>query len=371
MIKDIKVCLIPFLLFSLNILTTVKLIAIAVVCLIIGERKDRNFIVDRNSIFIFIFISLYLIFTIYNAESVNILDISFLYFILFSYCVGLNLKLKAHEYSLVIKSALVSISIVPILSIFLDVTMNGFGGDSDLRSMSYFYNPSVEISATVMAGFLFLPAIFFSLIYNKLSLLNTLFSALVLFCIMRLGSRTLILIILTMVFIGFIFSDNSLKKLIFKIFSAFFFIFLISYLINFSYYFEDRVGDSEYGIATAGGRLTKWKESFDYIFIYPFGWDLSLVGYAHNVYLDIARAGGVIPLVAFILFCLNKCITLINDIKSIKNNEIKIISICILVVYFLVSMVEPLFDGFIYYFSTYMFIVGVIRNYTSKCFVRN
>src|SRR5690606_24119193 len=103
-----------------------------------------------------------------------------------------------------IKSALFSISLLPILSIMIETYFNGFEGGN--RSIYFFYDKSLLISATVMGGFLFLPVVFLALNFYKINIINLLISGLVVFCILRLGSRTLVFLALIMILYGFLWS---------------------------------------------------------------------------------------------------------------------------------------------------------------------
>ncbi len=106
------------------------------------------------------------------------------------------------------------------------------------------------------------------------------------------------------------------------------------------------------------------------ILVYPMGgyhMDLAGLGYAHNVWLDLANAAGVIPFVAltgytiltfFDLFKLLKSAHVLQEIKYMTSG------ICFaLVLYY---MIEPALEANILYLIPWIYINGVICGYNRK-----
>lgn len=363
--------MLPLFLFGVNILTFAKTIILFFVICYYVIKNDYKIYYDYSALFLFCFLFSYFSFLVFNINFnsnnfysyIELLSIFFLYF---SYILGLNLKIKKDNFLKLIYITILSLSIVPLISISIFLFNSGFeeGG----RSIPYFYNKDIDVAATVMGGFILLSCTFYSQIFfkniNKFYLF--IYLAVVLLCTIRLGSRTLILVTLISIIIGYLYHFKiTLKNLV----TPFFLLFLGYYLFLMNkdkllLYFSDRIGHNEAGVASAGGRSEKWLSAFNMIFEKPLGWDLSLFGYAHNIFLDVARSGGVLSMLLLLLWFLSSTFYFIYDLKKLKIKKIKALLLSIFIVFLVSSMLEPIMDGFIYFFAAYLFILGLFRRYS-------
>lgn len=267
----------------------------------------------------------------------------------------------------------ISFSIIPIISILLQILQNGFSQGS--RNLSLLWYKNTPIAATGLGGYLALNMGFIWVINEKkttifqkrISSCMILLFILSLVCIVRLGDRTE----LGIAFFSLIFSytlnirKSSLLKnlLIILIFVVgYFYIIKLfqqsSILISF---YTDRLNSQQAGINTFGGRSSRWGSAFQSILTDPFGWPLSRFGYAHNLWLDVARVSGIIPMLCLIIFTLSSIAILFKSLKYLKRE--RFLKECILFYYLsiiLVFMVEPVMDGLYLQFLLFCLFIGFL-----------
>lgn len=99
-----------------------------------------------------------------------------------------------------------------------------------------------------------------------------------------------------------------------------------------------------------GGRLTIWHKSIQNLMVYPFGWR-QLEGFCHNLWLDIARDGGIISFAVIIIVTLK----VVRPIKLLLHN-VKSPLICFFIgidaLMFIYAFMEPVYQGSkIYFYS--------------------
>ena len=127
---------------------------------------------------------------------------------------------------------------------------------------------------------------------------------------LRVGSRTQLGVA------GFSFAISLLFNLSHASLKVKFFL-MVSFLVvcglGYSYldvnsdlllYYADRIDDDDASVAQAGGRLERWRVSFEYLIGDGriMGWEFEKVGYAHNLWLDVARESGIIPFLLLLVF---------------------------------------------------------------------
>lgn len=192
------------------------------------------------------------------------------------------------------------------------------------------------------------------------SVLFIIFSILGIYCTIHLVNRTGLFVFVLVVFAALLYSVRKSGKSL-----VFFLLFGVSffYVLNMLGFIQIDVLDAymarEVDSSTMGGglRFDKWTAAFKYLFEYPFGWRFILkdVGYCHNLWLDVARCGGIIPFV----------LVLSASIKNYKNTfflyKQKGLSINgFFVAYsfglFLAAFVEPVIEAV----STFFFIMCMI-----------
>ncbi|MBL0253061.1 MAG: hypothetical protein IPQ12_11040 [Polaromonas sp.] len=111
-----------------------------------------------------------------------------------------------------------------------------------------------------------------------------------------------------------------------------------------------------------GGRLDRWVDALSLIPSHPFGWSSFDFGYAHNLWLDVARNGGWF---SFLMSILLSVLFVFNFKSALKNNREDILYLsfiwCLAIGFSALFMVEPIMDGFVYVFSAFCLFWGVIN----------
>ncbi len=272
------------------------------------------------------------------------------------------------------------LSFSALVSVLLNIMEGGFGQIG--RSVPLLWGEGL-ISATIMGSFFTLNMCIPALLVVrqvKISLALRIFMWLVfvlsLMCILRIGTRTQIVICLFALLSSLIFivPRQSLKKNI-VIFSVFIGgIFLIIQNVQFDLgsdwlsAFADRMENNNGAdIASGGGRTSRWAKSFENLFKKPLGWDVEEFGHSHNMWLDVLRASGVIPFILLLIFTIRsvfqiKRITKVNNEMLSFFNQIRVYTLAL----FLLFMVEPIFEGMFATFLIFCLLMGIVSKFESK-----
>lgn len=113
-------------------------------------------------------------------------------------------------------------------------------------------------------------------------------------------------------------------------------------------------------VSTAGGRTERWITGLQNIFIYPLGWAHEKIqhSHAHNLWLDVARAGGIlsfIPLVIATVFSYKTFFKLLR----FRDRKFMPLLLGLNVCFFLSSFVEPVIEAIPLYFYLYLMLWGM------------
>lgn len=119
--------------------------------------------------------------------------------------------------------------------------------------------------------------------------------------------------------------------------------------------YQQRELSSTSGTIQLGGRSAIWSDALSKFVTHPFGWNR--VHYAHNLWLDIARVGGWLTLLFFLIATINWCKRCFHLIRK-KTTPFVLTLISINVAMFLSSCVEPVIEGSMLFFSLFMMIWG-------------
>ena len=191
-------------------------------------------------------------------------------------------------------------------------------------------------------------------------------SILSLLSVIHLVNRTGIIIFLSCLFISFlVYTKFNIKRVTSAVLLIIFIVFVIykSDIIdqNILDAYAQREESSTTNASQLGGRTEKWEVAIDNLFTHPWGWDDS-GGYAHNLWLDIARIAGLLPLFPFLLatFLYIKNFLYLVIKKSYSNFAIILISINTGMI--LSSFVEPVIEGSLLFFCMLMVIWGVTKS---------
>ncbi|MCL6275545.1 hypothetical protein M3P19_16135 [Muricauda sp. 2012CJ35-5] len=277
-------------------------------------------------------------------------------------------------YLLFFASALFSLPAV--LSVYLNFAEGGFV-QAD-RSIPYIWTGE-SLSATVMGAYLTLNMCIPALLIvgrKSIPLLIKIGMAILfilsLVCALRLGSRTQLSIFLltSIIAVGYMLKRQTAKEnavlLFFLVVAVGLILNKVSFDLNADWLssFASRMDGGRADVASGGGRTERWVKSFENMFTKPLGWDVNEFGYSHNLWLDVLRAGGIIPFLLLVIYSIRS----FNQIrKIIKTNEHLFINGFILIyglAFLLIFMVEPIFEGIFSLFVLFCFFKGVINKYS-------
>ncbi len=269
-------------------------------------------------------------------------------------------------------------SITPMISVLQVFLKGGFA--SVERNLPLFWNGSVLNATNMSSYFLFnmsLPGLLL-IKQLKLSLSFKIFSGVIFFlsliCVIRLGSRTQLAIgfISILITVLYALKKQSLKKNLPMLLGLVVFIGLFATQVNFDKdadwmsVYASRMEDSK-NVASAGGRSQRWEKAAENIFTKPMGWSKNEFGFAHNLWLDVAMIGGILPMIFLIFFHFKSFFDIKKALalhpKELSFNALVLsYSICIILVFF----VEPIMIGYFNLFSVSCIFLGVINAYNEK-----
>lgn len=105
------------------------------------------------------------------------------------------------------------------------------------------------------------------------------------------------------------------------------------------------------------------------LFVYPFGgyrMDLCGLKHAHNIWLDVANAAGVIPFFMLVLYTIISIVDLVKFLRNTQiRNELKYIASGLYICLMLYYMVEPALMANIRFFIPWPYLNGIIRGCNS------
>ena len=189
-------------------------------------------------------------------------------------------------------------------------------------------------------------------------LLLSLFSVIV---VVHLVNRSGLIVFLGCVLISFILSNklNLLKVIVILTILGAVIISIVNgaeISVNVLDAYQQRELDSTHDTAELGGRLSLWTDACKKIYTHPFGWER--VKYAHNLWLDIARVGGWLPLFFFLIATFYWFKNLLKIARK-SDNTLVFVVLLFNISMFLSSLVEPVIDGSMLFFSLFMMMWGI------------
>jgi hypothetical protein len=182
-----------------------------------------------------------------------------------------------------------------------------------------------------------------------------------------LGSRTQLVIAAVAYLASFIVYFSKISKfgkfIQIVIFGGivFYFTYLLTSHSELLLFYEDRMDSTESGIAQAGGRTERWIGALQSIVTDPMGWELERFGYAHNLWLDVARVSGVLALIPLLIFSINSISALLKSIRRLGNSIfIRTMVFSFLLSLILIFFVEPIMEGMYLAFLLFCLLVGYL-----------
>lgn len=252
--------------------------------------------------------------------------------------------------------------------------ISAFGFAAGGRSL-YVDEFGTALSATVMGGLLSLglsqcaAAVAGNFSKHKIQFLSALLLAWVLVTVaLRLGSRTQVLIFVICLLFGYLLNTSGRlviwKKVGVGISAAALFAVAADMLPEFlesdlGAYFRDRMADDRYGASTVGGRSESWLYALESMAANPMGWRLSGGGYAHNLWLDVARVSGWFGLFTLLVFTATHLRAVQRSLRYIADPRVKTSLLLAILAANMLFMVEPIMDGFLYVFYAYCAVIGI------------
>jgi len=267
-------------------------------------------------------------------------------------------------------------SLTTLISVLLNIAAKGFvvlerdvpvfwdGHSIPATNMSALLTLNMCIPALLIVNFKrssFFPRIF-SIILFALSLT----------CVLRLGSRTQlgITLLTIMATILYLFTKQSAAKNALTFVALF-----VAVNIGFSYLsfdknsdimsaYASRMDSKEYGASTAGGRTERWEKSIINLVEEPLGWEVNDFGFSHNMWFDVARVGSVLAFILLVIYSIKSLIQIKNTITLDKSSVgINTMFLVYGMSFFLLFMVEPIFEGYFGVFTFFCFYKGVLNKY--------
>lgn len=344
------------------------------------HKKDILNHLDKDVIFLLMFSVFYSAFNFFGVnKGVQYLVIQAI-FPFFFYLFGKKMmvaELRPKETWLLLITLGFVFSLTGLFSVGMEILRNGFVIDIEDRSIPDIWTGNL-ILATGMSSYFIYNLVVPGLIAtnrNKITIPNIIVLAglfvLSLLCIFRLGSRTGIVIAAASLLIAItitLVKENLIGKVKFIAGSALVLIILF-YAVPFDLDAEylsvlgDRLQrDETASSSSAGGRTQLWAEALNNMFKYPFGWELTK--HSHNLWLDTARAVGLIPLtflLAFTYFNIKRTVQMFKYQKS--NFFLNMAFLLFVASNLLLFFVEPVYEGSFFFFNFYCLLSGILKRY--------
>jgi len=348
---------------------------LVVVAFFLLKKTNLTKSFDTNALVILFFGIIYSLFEFLNLpKGIQYVVIESIFPVTF-YLVGKELvigKMKQIQImNLLIALALV-FSLPSLLSVLKTLATSGFIAKQ--REVPNIWTGSL-MTATNASGYLIyllvLPGIIIATKKDmslKTKLLLTFVFLVTLICSFRLGSRTCLVLATVSILLGLaqlVISNNLFKNIKLMFVLAVLIFLAINYLkidlkADYLSTLGDRLNDKNTSsISTGGNRTGLWSTAIQKMIKNPLGWDGY---YAHNTWLDIARVGGILSL---LLFMINNFICIKNLIKlfSVKPENIGITAIFSLFFFaaFLFFFGEPTILGHFYSLTFFFMLQGVLQ----------
>jgi hypothetical protein len=112
-----------------------------------------------------------------------------------------------------------------------------------------------------------------------------------------------------------------------------------------------------------GSRIVIWKASLTNLIHYPFGYASldSLSSYAHNLWLDVGRATGIIPLIPLAVFSTTSIYKYVKFIFSLRFGAfLRFIVAAFGTAFFITFSLEPIMEGYFIMFLLYCLYFGIL-----------
>ena len=265
----------------------------------------------------------------------------------------------------------ISLGFLVISSVMLDVGINGFA--VMYRSVQIIGDDNYKASATNAASKLIPLIIFLSLVMIKEKnkrfwMLCLLMAIVAMICDIRIQSRSSIIIAVIAICVAAFGHSYSKRDFLLKMVPIVLFVFFVSYLGSLyseEIHLIDRFEDTE-DLATGNERTELSSGMILRIMSHPLG-GLKELKYAHNLWIDMARVSGWLPLLVFLVITIRwikYAIAIYKDKTRIP--VFRVLAIAMNVCLFVYFNVEPILEGAAMLFSYFCVFWGIIVTRVTK-----
>jgi len=366
-------------LFFLNLYGTFQFVGLLLGGYVFLKYSKIVLFPDKIQILLLLFGFTYVVFSSFNIDFSFRTVYAFIFLPWLAFTAGkvnaLNLKNEKKLIALLLVFS-ASVAFIYIFSVVDSFIQTGFAGTrvADLRFLDR-TGDTIERSATgvgmhIVPLLAFLPVLLFANngIGKKALIVGSVLSILAAFTSTLLLTRTPIgLLGLLFIFVFFYNLRSQLIKnkiIIILIFSATIYAFqsvdfqAIEITAGlYGRFHQEDVGDF-------GFRLEMWREGARNIFLYPLGGETLRYDYYHNLWLDLRKFGGIIPmvlLIAFSVFSVKAVYQVLRNAQLSLQTRSLIGSMFFVV--FAMMFMEPVIEGSPVFFLFYVFLVGLLRQF--------
>lgn len=214
------------------------------------------------------------------------------------------------------------------------------------------------INAYISLGLSLIPMLFIKDSKRK-KLLYLIIFGLSVYSMTKMGSRTGILIIALSIASYFLILKRVTKKSIFV---------LVIGAFAAMYYYKNAQG-SLFLSRTSGmsfaddPRIKAWDAAWKGLFLFPSGGKQTVLPlqYAHNLWLDVGFETGIIP---FLLLAIFSLLVLLNVVKLNRIEipyKLKVLFLCLSSAFVVTFFMEPVLEGWIFYFNAFCLYAGLLN----------
>jgi O-antigen ligase len=359
-------------------------VAILFVLVLFFQLERTVKLLDKNVLYLFVFGALYHFIAASRTDAVNTSILSFLPDVFLPaviYLIGKGVSTKyqmAEIRIFFLFFILLFFSIIPIISMLEQIINDGFVG---VRALYLIWDKTAMISATGlgayfsinMAAIALLNAPKSTQLQKRISFFVIILFVLSIICVLRLGNRTQLVIAGAAIVLSYILNFRKMSNLS-RIFQFIIFGVVIGYVLylfasqsEFIHFYEDRMDNAEFGVAGAGGRSERWQLALESIVTDPWGWELSRFGYAHNLWLDVARVSGIFALLPLVLFSVASFKLFLKSLKKVRHE--KYLTTFIFVFFVSIGLeffVEPIMEGMYLLFFVFCLFVGFLAGINTQ-----
>ena len=125
---------------------------------------------------------------------------------------------------------------------------------------------------------------------------------------------------------------------------------------------------SETEQGAGGDRLWRWADAIKRLFTNPLGWSKApAVGYdyVHNMWLDIARVGGLLPFITFLVATIQILVVQLKLFK-IKDDDMVVILLSLFIAVSSASAIEPVIEASPAFFVLSISFWGMSKEYLDE-----